>query len=380
MTDDGFRGDLGGRADGAGPPAAGHHRAGRRTARRARARRSGGAATCCTARTATAGRSATGRSASWRPGRSPCTRPRCGGSGARDVLLLLHDAPRTGRARTPSGSPPGASPSSRGPVDRARGRPTTRSPACGWPTGEVVAARRARGRAAVHRPRRPAGGARARRRSTSRWAATSSAARSRPTPTGATAVPGVWVAGNVADLRAQVITAAAAGLNAGAAINADLIAEETRQRGRPTYRHRCAHRCSRQPAWEERYQRRAGDLERPPEPAARRRGRRAGARAGPWTSAAARAPTRIWLAERGWQVTAVDISTTALERAAAHAAEPARRSPSGSSWRRTPTCASSRRPRGRTTWCRRSSCTCRAMRGGSCSPGWPPRWPRAAPC
>jgi SAM-dependent methyltransferase len=28
----------------------------------------------------------------------------------------------------------------------------------------------------------------------------------------------------------------------------------------------------------------------------------------------------IWLAERGWQVTAVDIATTALERAAAHAA------------------------------------------------------------
>jgi thioredoxin reductase len=46
-------------------------------------------------------------------------------------------------------------------------------------------------------------------------------------PTGATAVPGVWVAGNVADLRAQVISAAAAGLNAGAMINADLIAEDT---------------------------------------------------------------------------------------------------------------------------------------------------------
>jgi thioredoxin reductase len=47
-------------------------------------------------------------------------------------------------------------------------------------------------------------------------------------PAGATAVPGVWVAGNVADLRAQVISAAAAGLNTGAAINADLIAEDTR--------------------------------------------------------------------------------------------------------------------------------------------------------
>jgi len=45
---------------------------------------------------------------------------------------------------------------------------------------------------------------------------------------GQTAVPGVWVAGNVADLRAQVIASAAAGLNAAAALNADLIAEDIR--------------------------------------------------------------------------------------------------------------------------------------------------------
>ncbi len=47
-------------------------------------------------------------------------------------------------------------------------------------------------------------------------------------PMGQTAVPGVWVAGNVADLRAQVIASAAAGLNAAAALNADLIAEDIR--------------------------------------------------------------------------------------------------------------------------------------------------------
>jgi len=46
-------------------------------------------------------------------------------------------------------------------------------------------------------------------------------------PNGGTAVPGVWVAGNVTDLRAQVISAAAGGLNAGAMINMDLIQEET---------------------------------------------------------------------------------------------------------------------------------------------------------
>jgi thioredoxin reductase len=44
--------------------------------------------------------------------------------------------------------------------------------------------------------------------------------------TGATSVPGVWVAGNVADPMAQVVAVAAAGLKAGAMINADLIAEE----------------------------------------------------------------------------------------------------------------------------------------------------------
>jgi pyruvate/2-oxoglutarate dehydrogenase complex dihydrolipoamide dehydrogenase (E3) component len=45
---------------------------------------------------------------------------------------------------------------------------------------------------------------------------------------GATAVPGVYAAGNVTNLMAQVITAAAEGVMAGARINADLIEEETR--------------------------------------------------------------------------------------------------------------------------------------------------------
>ena len=48
-------------------------------------------------------------------------------------------------------------------------------------------------------------------------------------PTGLTAVPGVWVAGNVTDLMAQVVSAAAAGVTAAAAINADLIADDTRR-------------------------------------------------------------------------------------------------------------------------------------------------------
>ncbi|SJZ89559.1 Thioredoxin reductase [Marinactinospora thermotolerans DSM 45154] len=48
-------------------------------------------------------------------------------------------------------------------------------------------------------------------------------------PTGRTEVPGVWAAGNVTDLMAQVGASAAAGAAAGAQINADLVEEETRQ-------------------------------------------------------------------------------------------------------------------------------------------------------
>jgi thioredoxin reductase len=47
--------------------------------------------------------------------------------------------------------------------------------------------------------------------------------------TGATEVPGVWVAGNVASPMEHVIGSAAAGVRAGAMINADLIEEETRR-------------------------------------------------------------------------------------------------------------------------------------------------------
>ena len=46
---------------------------------------------------------------------------------------------------------------------------------------------------------------------------------------GLTEVPGVWVAGNVTDLKAQVLASAAGGAAAGAAINMDLITEDTRR-------------------------------------------------------------------------------------------------------------------------------------------------------
>jgi thioredoxin reductase len=46
---------------------------------------------------------------------------------------------------------------------------------------------------------------------------------------GQTTVPGVWAAGTVADPSAQLVTAASAGTKAASAINADLVAEDTRQ-------------------------------------------------------------------------------------------------------------------------------------------------------
>lgn len=46
-------------------------------------------------------------------------------------------------------------------------------------------------------------------------------------PTGRSTVPGVWLAGNVTDLSAQVGASAAAGALAGAQINFDLVTEET---------------------------------------------------------------------------------------------------------------------------------------------------------
>jgi len=45
--------------------------------------------------------------------------------------------------------------------------------------------------------------------------------------TGRTEVPGVWAAGNVTDIAAQVGASAAAGAFAAQQINADLVAEET---------------------------------------------------------------------------------------------------------------------------------------------------------
>lgn len=49
-------------------------------------------------------------------------------------------------------------------------------------------------------------------------------------PMGRTAVPRVWVAGNVAEPMAQVVMAAAAGTRVGALVNAELVTEDVEQR------------------------------------------------------------------------------------------------------------------------------------------------------
>ncbi|WP_042364774.1 methyltransferase domain-containing protein [Streptacidiphilus neutrinimicus] len=135
-------------------------------------------------------------------------------------------------------------------------------------------------------------------------------------PTGATEVPGLWVAGNVADVSAQVVVSAAAGLRAGAMINADLVAADTRDAVEAYRELQRTH--FEQDAWEERYRSRPTLWSGHPNPQL-------------VTEAASLAPGRaldvgsgegadaIWLAARGWRVTGTDISTVALDRAAEHA-------------------------------------------------------------
>jgi thioredoxin reductase len=52
-------------------------------------------------------------------------------------------------------------------------------------------------------------------------------------PNGHTGVPGIWVAGNLANPRAQVITAAGEGSAAAIAINTDVVDEDVRNAARP---------------------------------------------------------------------------------------------------------------------------------------------------
>ncbi|WP_018350087.1 FAD-dependent oxidoreductase [Longispora albida] len=137
-------------------------------------------------------------------------------------------------------------------------------------------------------------------------------------PAGKTSVPGVWVAGNVADLSAQVITAAAAGTKAGSMINMELVNEDTYDAVHQ-YRHRTGTFFERE-ALEDWYRSRPALWSGRPnaqlvtEASRLTPGRVLDAGCGEGGDA-------IWLAGHGWQVTAVDLASTALDRGAAHAAE-----------------------------------------------------------
>lgn len=157
-------------------------------------------------------------------------------------------------------------------------------------------------------------------------------------PTGLTAVPGVWVAGNVADPMAQVVGAAAAGAMAAAMINADLVAEDTR-RGVAAYRNTLIAASERTSAtgdvshghatdttvlftkefWDARYRSAGMIWSGNPNPRLVEHavdlalGTALDVGCGEGADA-------IWLAARGWQVTGLDLSTVALDRAAERAA------------------------------------------------------------
>ena len=133
-------------------------------------------------------------------------------------------------------------------------------------------------------------------------------------PTGATAVPGVYAAGNATDLSMTLMAAAAHGNRVGAWINAELLtADATKavQDRRDGFFER--------PAWEERY---SGDkvwsgrvnvqlaAEAPSLPP----GRAMDIGCGEGGDA-------IWLASQGWEVTAVDFADAALARTTQHAEE-----------------------------------------------------------
>jgi thioredoxin reductase/SAM-dependent methyltransferase len=135
-------------------------------------------------------------------------------------------------------------------------------------------------------------------------------------PTGATAVPGLWVAGNIADPQSQLASAAAQGVMAGAVINADLVAEETRN-AVAELRYERVHG---EQAWDERYGAHQHTWSGRPNPtlvdevSGLTPGRALDAGAGEGADA-------CWLAERGWKVTGAELSGVALARAAERAGE-----------------------------------------------------------
>ena len=126
--------------------------------------------------------------------------------------------------------------------------------------------------------------------------------------TGATAVPGLYAAGNVTDPIQQVLQAAADGSRVGAMMSFSLADDDTRAAARP---------AGNEADWDHRYE---GDQMWSGNPngtlvtevSSLTPGRALDVGAGEGGDA-------LWLAEQGWRVTASDISQRALDRVAAEA-------------------------------------------------------------
>jgi SAM-dependent methyltransferase len=141
-------------------------------------------------------------------------------------------------------------------------------------------------------------------------------------PTGKTAVPGVWVAGNATMPMGQIIGAAAAGVMAGAQINADLVAEETAAAvARRKHMHSHADDPGYGQEWWDGFYAEQGQLWSGKANVALVK---EAADLTPGTAldlGAGEGGDAVWLAQQGWQVTAVDISGVAMDRGAAAATE-----------------------------------------------------------
>ena len=126
--------------------------------------------------------------------------------------------------------------------------------------------------------------------------------------TGATAVPGLYAAGNVTDPSQQVLQAAADGSRVGAMISFSLAHDDIEAAARPS---------ANEADWDHRY---GGDRMWSGNPNGTLVNEIGGLAAGRALDVGAgEGGDAIWLAEQGWSVTASDISQRALDRVAAEA-------------------------------------------------------------
>ena len=130
---------------------------------------------------------------------------------------------------------------------------------------------------------------------------------------GATTVPGVYAAGNPTDISMTLIGSART------ETGWEPLSMRTWRPRTPTVRSPAQSQMFEQPAWEDRY---SGDrvVERKRQPATRGRGIRPRTRRALDVGCGEGADA-IWLAGRGWSVTALDFAVAALDKTAAHAAQ-----------------------------------------------------------